>query len=379
MSDEQRADVVVAEAAPLPCDLVEATMIAGAELEQMADDVQATTATAIEQAELFGAPTVVARVVDRDALTRAITGRLRNLSLEEFVGLFTDEVTEMIAYVNLSAGEDGCRNTSLLFNPHRLDTRGNKAPGSVFEGLKDDSFCSGLARALLWRNGTTNSLLAHTLGVGVNAYYLPGEFPPAAARDLALEYHLTAASRVLDPCAGWGGRMIGLSCVVDNYTACEPSTKTYNGLDKLAEWIRMFRPNFKANLHHLPYEDFDEEGDLYDFALTSPPYFDTELYSDEPTNSCNRYASGFDAWCDGFFLPMIDATMRRLKPSAAFILNIGSRKYPLNQVLRDNYEALFSIKRLSKQYILQSTGLGRGTEAEGEVFYEVRHRDWESA
>ena len=38
---------------------------------------------------------------------------------------------------------------------------------------------------------------------------------------------------VFDPCIGWGGRMIGTTCLGEgyHYTGCEPFTKTFNGLE----------------------------------------------------------------------------------------------------------------------------------------------------
>ena len=43
-------------------------------------------------------------------------------------------------------------------------------------------------------------------------------------------------------------------------------------------------------------------GDGFDLSFTSPPYFRREIYSDEPTQSCNRYTTP-ESWRDGFLLP----------------------------------------------------------------------------
>ena len=85
--------------------------------------------------------------------------------------------------------------------------------------------------------------------------------------------------------------MIGASVIVDTYVACEPSERTFKGLLSLSEFLSAFRPEFGTEIVNTPYEDSDEKECFYDFALTSPPYFDTERYADEPTQSWKRYGS----------------------------------------------------------------------------------------
>ena len=42
---------------------------------------------------------------------------------------------------------------------------------------------------------------------------------------------------VFDPCIGWGGRMLGTTCLGEDYyyTGCEPFTKTFQGLEKMVK------------------------------------------------------------------------------------------------------------------------------------------------
>lgn len=196
------------------------------------------------------------------------------------------------------------------------------------------------------------------------------DFPPALARKLALENGCTSESHVLDPCAGWGGRMIGLSTLGCQYTCYEPATRTYRGLRRLRRYLHNLNPEFRATVVCQPYEDTDEKLSHYDFAFTSPPYYDTEAYSDEPTNSLNRYAT-FDAWVEGFFHPLIDKTMRQLKPGAVFVLNVGNRRYPLDAVCREHADGKYSVEnqgnRLSGKGGLRRKGVG-------EVFLLLRRK-----
>jgi DNA modification methylase len=160
--------------------------------------------------------------------------------------------------------------------------------------------------------------------------------------------------------------MIGISTICNNYTCFEPSTRTSDGLINLAVFIKKFRPEFNASVNVLPFEDshLTEE---YDFALTSPPYYDTEIYTDEKSNSLNRYDT-FDKWVGGFFIPMISKTMDALKDGCSFVLNIGSRQYPLSDILTDNFSRKYSI--VNKGNLL-SGNAGLGKSGDGETFYEI--------
>ena len=206
--------------------------------------------------------------------------------------------------------------------------------------------------------------------IGINGVQYVNEFPPHVSRDLCIKYKLTSESKVLDPCAGWGGRMLGCSTQINSYTAFEPSTKTYEGLKKQVEFIHRFRPEFSPTLHCMPYEDSEVLEDHYDFALTSPPYYDTELYSEEETNSCVRYKTYAD-WRDNFYYPMIMNTLTQIKIGSSFVLNIGSRKYPLNKSLRElvHGDHRFQINKMDSM-LSCSTGLGKS--GEGEAFYEIK-------
>jgi len=318
---------------------------------------------------IFGESETKQPLIDRNQLSSILSEQLSQLSLEQFIALFTNEFNETINYAELLQGKKTCYTTSLLFNPHRLVTRIIDGRESVYDALQDDSFVNGLARAIILGNKKRVKswrLLQYALDLGVNGTQVAYEFQPIAARNLCLKYKLSSRSKVLDPCAGWGGRMLGISTITNYYECFDPSKLTYNGLGQLYKFIQKIRPGFTAMIHNLPFEDSKLDDCIYDFALTSPPYFNTEAYSDDPMDSATRYKT-FDRWVEGFYLPLIQKTMNALKPGATFVLNIGSRKYPLNEVLLDNFDHEFQIGRL--QNYLPTKGLGK--KGEGETFYTL--------
>lgn len=325
------------------------------------------------ETDLFGQAIAGSADIDRDALAAALYAQMRDLTLEEFVGYFTNKFEAVVDYANLCAGQKTGQRISLLFNPHRLDTGTKLFKMSVYQKLKKESFYGNLARVVILNRskGATKDLLYASIGMGIGATSYVQEFPPHVARDLALEYNLSSASRVLDPCAGWGGRMLGFSAVVNSYTCSDPSSRTAAGLRNIYAFIKSFRPQFNATIFELPFEDVCHQNGAFDFAMTSPPYFDTEHYAPgEAANSFNRYAT-FDQWVKGFYEPLIHRTMSALKPGAVFVINIGSRTYPLNDQLFRIADGRYSVEK-QKGKLSASNGLGK-EGGEGETFYEVKN------
>lgn len=328
----------------------------------------------IEQTGLFGEePPVV--TIDREALGTLLIAAMRKMTLEEFAGVFANPFTELMEYALLCSGENTCQRTSLLFNPHRLSTGSKRGKGSVYSALQRDKAASGLARSILFRqtyNTRTPDLLYRAIETGWDGITYINEFPPHVARDHCIRYKLSRTSKVLDPCGGWGGRMIGCSTQVNSYTAFEPSKRTYDGLKKLAQFIQGFRSEFVANVVCCAYEDAHLIEAEYDLAITSPPYFDTEIYDDAPTQSSVRYTT-FDTWCEGFYYPLIERTMIQLKPGAPFLLNIGSRTYDLSGRLKSTFGGTYCIERVKNPGMTSTAGIRNG-DLEGEAFYEVRKK-----
>lgn len=309
--------------------------------------------------------------IDRKQFANLLTGLFQNITLNEFVQLITNKYKSCIEYGKLINGERINSQMSLLFNPHRLDTHTNSSKKTIFNSLNQPNIISAIARVGLHKGIDTPRGLLNIIEIGFNGISYIQDFLPYVARDLLKQYNMNSNSLILDPCGGWGGRMIGISIISNNYEAFEPCIKTYEGLIKLSEFISTMNKNFKAKIHCLPFEDSKLKKGSYDLALTSPPYYNTEHYSDEITNSCNRYTT-FEKWCDGFYLPLIQKTMFYLKPNGVFILNIGNRKYPLTEVMMNAFANKYQIKELTKRYITNSPSGGKEKD-KGEIFYELKH------
>lgn len=309
-------------------------------------------------------------VLNREMLLAGISPILSSISLNDFRSIFIDEVSAVMEYFDLFSEEKTGQKISLLFNPHRLDTKTKDSKHSIYGALNQPSFLSGLARAMLFKKGKCKELLYQAIQLGINGVGYVNEFPPHVARKICKKYGLSKDSNILDPCAGWGGRMIGVSTVCNNYTAFEPSIKTYDGLQSLSTFIKRLKPDFSSNLYNIPFEESKLNPMTFDLAITSPPYFDTEEYSKDSGDSASTYKT-FDSWIQGFYLPMIEKTMEYLKPNGVFVLNIGSRKYPLNDVLIESFGKSYKISKESS-WLLSGCGGLKSSLKEGETFYHIK-------
>lgn len=108
---------------------------------------------------------------------------------------------------------------------------------------------------------------------------------------------------VFDPCIGWGGRMLGTAMKGGSYTGCEPFTRTFQGLTEIKKDFKLQN----IEIHNKPVEDVLESlGEkTYEMCLTSPPYYDLEVYSHEATQSTEKYKT-YDIWIQDFLKPIIE-------------------------------------------------------------------------
>ena len=60
-----------------------------------------------------------------------------------------------------------------------------------------------------------------------------------------------------------------------------------------------------------------------DLCFTSPPYFDTEKYSDEETQSFKKYPTK-DEWVNGFLQKTIENCYNGLKGNKYMLINIAN-------------------------------------------------------
>lgn len=149
-------------------------------------------------------------------------------------------------------------------------------------------------------------------------------FKPQNAR--ALVEHLCPVlwGNVYDYSAGYGGRLLGISCsnMNYNYTGIDPNTETIKYLNYFNE-ILDEAVGVKGTLIQNVSEEYKPKD--IDLAFSSPPYFNLEKYSDEDTQCMVRYRT-LDEWFSGYVEPTIENIYNSLNKDGIFATNIADYK-----------------------------------------------------
>jgi len=151
-------------------------------------------------------------------------------------------------------------------------------------------------------------------------------FKPMAAKAIYERYTPDEGGVVYDYACGWGGRFLGAISSKKNlrYIGVDPEPRTHACLLKLAEdTARLYNEPSRAEIHRIGSEIFcppELEG-MVDVAFSSPPYFDLEKYSDDPTQSHVKFNT-VDTWLDGYLLQTFSNVKTMLKPGGILALNL---------------------------------------------------------
>ena len=101
--------------------------------------------------------------------------------------------------------------------------------------------------------------------------------------------------------------------------------------EELTPWVSKLqpsRPEIDIELHKIGSEDYDPEPGSIDLCFTSPPYFSTERYSNEDSQSYKKFPSQ-DAWLNKFMKRTLLNCHKGLKPAGHLVVNIaGVKDYP---------------------------------------------------
>lgn len=264
--------------------------------------------------------------------------------------------------------------TNIYFTPERFFV-GSKKQKSVYALLKKISQfrlrdMGGVAGLRTISNDALLSPVIFSTQYPIAGSRLCLDFPASIARELFSEF---GGGDVLDPCHGWGGRLVGAMLAdVKSYTGYDPSPVAHRGVNEIFDAFREYSETQNVDLFEECFEDADVKAESYDMALTSPPYFDVELYDGDNT-STTRYTT-YDAWRDNFYAPLISKTFNALRSGGIFLLQVGSQQYPLSKDgHRIALECGFTVegwRPLRYQNNLHGTA-----EADGEIILLLRKKN----
>jgi methylase of polypeptide subunit release factors len=191
-------------------------------------------------------------------------------------------------------------------------------------------------------------------------------FRPVAARDLYLHLVGRGAS-VLDPCAGWGGRLVGATGAgVKRYVGIDASRATVDGHQALIADAGLTN----VSVGHGCAEDYVPDAE-FDMAFTSPPYWNAEEYSEDAEQSFKRYPS-YAEWRDGFLSPLARMMASAVRVGGFVALNVADvKKKPICDDTKDALRNAGLEYHATYRYILSSVA-GKGEKYEPVFVFRKR-------
>jgi 16S rRNA G966 N2-methylase RsmD len=149
---------------------------------------------------------------------------------------------------------------------------------------------------------------------------------------------------VLDFSAGYGGRLLGCLALEERtYIGIDPARKQVTGLRKMTNDLKA-RSSAKVDIVEGCAEDVlsGMSATVVDLVFSSPPFFNLEIYSDEPTQSSKRYPI-YKEWRTRFLDVVIAQSRRVLRRGGIMAINVSSRRrYPIERDALELAARLFS-------------------------------------
>jgi len=145
-------------------------------------------------------------------------------------------------------------------------------------------------------------------------------------------YKKYGATRVLDPTAGWGGRMLGAWSLGIDYVGIDTNDEMKPAYDGMINFLMnkttsfgndLFTVDNKSKLSMIwasclavDYSKID-----YDFVLTSPPYINMELYKKMKPWENDKI------FYEDFFIPLFNKCVNNIKKGGKVCFNISPKMY----------------------------------------------------
>ena len=144
-------------------------------------------------------------------------------------------------------------------------------------------------------------------------------------------YKKYSVKSVLDPTAGWGGRMLGAWALGINYTGIDTNTNMKSAYDRMIKYLGNY------SVFNNPLIQEEQSGKLemiwqsaldvdfskldYDFVLTSPPYVNLEIYEHMAVWDSD------EAFYKGFFIPIWQKCVDNIQAGGHVCFNISPKMY----------------------------------------------------
>jgi hypothetical protein len=192
-------------------------------------------------------------------------------------------------------------------------------------------------------------------------------FKATTAKYLYKKYN---ATQVLDPTAGWGGRMLGAWSLGIDYIGIDTNIEMTSAYDSMIKFLNEYtgfnNPNFTiVNTSDLKMIwqsclDVDFSQIEYDFVLTSPPYVNLEIYEHMDLWDSN------EAFYRSFFIPLWEKCVKHIKSGGRVCFNISPKMY--EDALTFGLTACDEEEDLLQQMGQKKTAIKKGKKKQDKIY-----------
>jgi len=128
------------------------------------------------------------------------------------------------------------------------------------------------------------------------------------------------ATHVLDPTAGWGGRLLGAWSLGIGYTGIDTNLSLKKPYEEMTKMLSDLKPgNLTMVFEDCLKVDFSEID--YDCVLTSPPYVNLEIYK-----GMSPWANDEDYY-KNFLIPLLNKCRQHIRREGRVLFNISPKMY----------------------------------------------------
>jgi hypothetical protein len=194
-------------------------------------------------------------------------------------------------------------------------------------------------------------------------------FKATTAKYLYKKYNATS---VLDPTAGWGGRMLGAWALGIDYTGIDTNTEMMPAYNSMIEFLDNYdskdfdnalfevEKNYKLNMLWQSCLDVDFSTLDYDFVLTSPPYINLEVY---------EHMALWDSdavFYTNFFIPLWQKCVANIKPGGHVCFNISPKMY--DDAVKHGLTPCHSEEDLKQQMGQKANTIKQGKKKQDKIY-----------
>lgn len=183
-------------------------------------------------------------------------------------------------------------------------------------------------------------------------------------------YKKYKAKSVLDPTAGWGGRMLGAWSLGIDYTGIDTNVEMIPAYDAMIAFLNeetgfdnaLFEVDNGSNLKMIWQSclDVDFSQIEYDFVLTSPPYINLEIYEHMELWDSDT------AFYKEFFIPLWQKCCDNIKKGGHVAFNISPKMY--EDAVKNGLPPCHEEEDLLQQMGQKANALKKGKKKQDKIY-----------